>query len=162
MPKFRNMRVFSTGLLLLLFYVLTPVVAQEKSEARFRTVVLDDGHGGRDPGAIGAENKEKDIVLAVALKVGEYLKRELPELNVVYTRTSDVFVPLDERAEIANRAKADLFVSIHANAISNPRIYGAETFVLGLHRSQENLEVAKKEDRKSTRLNSSHVRTSYA
>src|SRR5690554_1188958 len=145
MPKFRNMRVFSTGLLLL-FYVLTPVVAQEKSEARFRTVVLDAGHGGRDPGAIGAENKEKDIVLAVALKVGEYLKRELPELNVVYTRTSDVFVPLDERAEIANRAKADLFVSIHANAISNPRIYGAETFVLGLHRSQENLEVAKKEN----------------
>ncbi len=145
MPKFRNMRIFSTGLLLL-FYVLTPLVAQEKNEARFRTVVLDAGHGGRDPGAIGADNKEKDIVLAVALKVGEYLKRELPELNVVYTRTNDVFVPLDERAEIANRAKADLFVSIHANAISNPRIYGAETFVLGLHRSQENLEVAKKEN----------------
>lgn len=109
-------------------------------------MVIDAGHGGKDPGAVGKEAKEKDIVLAVALKVGEYLKREIPDLKVVYTRTTDVFVPLDERAEIANKAKADLFVSIHANAISNPRIYGAETFVLGLHRSEENLEVAKLEN----------------
>jgi N-acetylmuramoyl-L-alanine amidase len=120
--------------------------AQTDNAGRFKTVVIDAGHGGRDPGAIGKDVKEKDIVLAVALKVGEYLKREMPDLKVVYTRTTDVFVPLDERAEIANKAKADLFVSIHANAISNPRIYGAETFVLGLHRSEENLEVAKLEN----------------
>lgn len=122
------------------------VGAQTNNAGRFKTVVIDAGHGGKDPGAVGKDVKEKDIVLSVALKVGEYLKREIPDLKVVYTRTTDVFVPLDERAEIANKAKADLFVSIHANAISNPRIYGAETFVLGLHRSQENLEVAKKEN----------------
>ncbi len=122
------------------------VGAQSSDVGKFKTVVIDAGHGGKDPGALGKDVKEKDIVLAVALKVGEYLKRELPDLKVVYTRTTDVFVPLDERAEIANKAKADLFVSIHANAISNPRIYGAETFVLGLHRSEENLEVAKKEN----------------
>ncbi|MDG5798773.1 N-acetylmuramoyl-L-alanine amidase [Marinilabiliaceae bacterium ANBcel2] len=113
---------------------------------RFKTVVIDPGHGGKDPGARGRTVKEKDVVLSIGLKVGEYLKRELSDLNVVFTREEDVFVPLDERAAIANEAKADLFVSIHANSISNPNIYGAETFVLGLHRSAENLEVAKREN----------------
>lgn len=120
--------------------------ADNENSGRFKTVVIDPGHGGKDPGALGRKVKEKDIVLAVALMTGEYLKREMPDLNVVFTRTEDVFVPLDERAEIANKAKADLFVSIHANSISNPKIQGAETFVLGLHRSEENLEVAKKEN----------------
>ncbi|MDR2927536.1 MAG: N-acetylmuramoyl-L-alanine amidase [Cytophagaceae bacterium] len=122
------------------------VWAQANKSGSFKTVVIDAGHGGKDPGAIGKSVKEKDIVLNVALKVGEYLKKELPELEVIYTRKNDIFVELDERAEIANHAKADLFVSIHANSISNPKIHGAETFVLGLHRSQENLEVAKKEN----------------
>ncbi len=133
----------------LLLTVLLPigsVFSQSHREPGFRTVVIDPGHGGKDPGASGRLVKEKDIVLAIALKVGEYLKREMPELNVLFTRTEDVFVPLNERADIANTAKADLFVSIHANSISNPGIYGAETFVLGLHRSEENLEVAKKEN----------------
>lgn len=125
---------------------VSDAVAQKESRGSFRTVVLDPGHGGKDPGALGKTAKEKDIVLAVALKVGEYLKKEMPDLNLVYTRNTDVFVPLDERAEIANKAKADLFVSIHANWISNPKIQGTETFVLGLHRSEENLEVAKKEN----------------
>lgn len=125
---------------------VSDVAAQKESRGSFRTVVLDPGHGGKDPGALGKTAKEKDIVLAVALKVGEYLKKEMPDLNLVYTRNTDVFVPLDERAEIANKAKADLFVSIHANWISNPKIQGTETFVLGLHRSEENLEVAKKEN----------------
>ncbi len=120
--------------------------AENENSGRFKTVVIDPGHGGKDPGALGRKVKEKDIVLSVALMTGEYLKREMPDLNVVFTRTEDVFVPLDERAEIANKAKADLFVSIHANSISNPKIQGAETFVLGLHRSEENLEVAKKEN----------------
>lgn len=125
---------------------VSDAAAQKESRGSFRTVVLDPGHGGKDPGALGKTAKEKDIVLAVALKVGEYLKKEMPDLNLVYTRNTDVFVPLDERAEIANKAKADLFVSIHANWISNPKIQGTETFVLGLHRSEENLEVAKKEN----------------
>ncbi|TCO02701.1 N-acetylmuramoyl-L-alanine amidase family protein [Natronoflexus pectinivorans] len=133
-------------LLILFGVILIGAEAQNQRESGFRTVVIDPGHGGRDPGAVGRVVKEKDIVLAIGLKVGEYLNREMPELNVVFTRTEDVFVPLNERAAIANNAKADLFVSIHANSIHNPRIFGAETFVLGLHRSQENLEVAKREN----------------
>ena len=112
----------------------------------FKTVVIDPGHGGRDPGAVGKILKEKDIVLDIALRVGEYLSQEMPDLNVIYTRKDDTFVPLDERSEIANKAKADLFVSIHANSVKDAKVHGAETFVLGLHRSQENLEVAKKEN----------------
>lgn len=134
------------AILLIGIGAVSDAAAQKESRGSFRTVVLDPGHGGKDPGALGKTAKEKDIVLAVALKVGEYLKKEMPDLNLVYTRNTDVFVPLDERAEIANKAKADLFVSIHANWISNPKIQGTETFVLGLHRSEENLEVAKKEN----------------
>lgn len=144
-----NMRWISLHKLAIFSAVLfcfTSLWAGNDKTTAFRTVVIDPGHGGKDPGAIGKSVMEKDVVLAIGLKVGEYLKREMPDLNVVFTRTTDTFVPLDERAEIANRAKADLFVSIHANSISNPRIYGSETFVLGLHRSQENLEVAKKEN----------------
>ncbi len=119
---------------------------QNSVRVGINTVVIDAGHGGRDPGASGSKTREKDVVLAIGLKVGEYLNQYLPDVKVVHTRTKDVFVPLNERAELANRVNADLFVSIHANYISNPRIAGAETFVLGLHRSKENLEVAKKEN----------------
>lgn len=127
-----------------LLFVDGQLLAQES--IRFKTVVIDAGHGGRDPGAIGAKAKEKDVVLKVALKLGGYINEYLPEVKVVYTRTSDVFVPLNKRADIANQNKADLFVSIHANSIGSSSIYGAETFVLGLHRSEENFEVAKKEN----------------
>lgn len=113
---------------------------------KLKTVIIDPGHGGKDSGALGRNHKEKDIVLDVSLKVREYLNQYLPDVNVIMTRDKDVFVPLDERARIANENDADLFVSIHANSIHNSRIYGAETFVLGLHRSEENLEVAKKEN----------------
>ncbi|MGQ1889761.1 N-acetylmuramoyl-L-alanine amidase family protein [Thermophagus sp. OGC60D27] len=118
----------------------------EAERFQLKTVVIDPGHGGKDTGAVGRQHKEKDIVLDIALRVKDYLKKYLPELNVIMTREKDVFVPLDERARIANENDADLFVSIHANSIRNSRIYGAETFVLGLHRSEENLEVAKKEN----------------
>jgi N-acetylmuramoyl-L-alanine amidase len=120
--------------------------AQKPVSVGINTVILDPGHGGRDLGALGKNCKEKDVVLAIGLKVGAYLNQYLPDVKVVYTRDKDVFVPLDERAQLANRVKADLFVSIHANYISNPGIKGVETFVLGLHRSKENLEVAKKEN----------------
>jgi len=135
---------FVVLLLLLIPFVTTE--GQGDNASKFKTVVIDAGHGGKDSGALGKIAMEKDIVLSIALKVGEYLNEYMPGVNIVYTRTEDVFVPLDERAEIANKAKADLFVSIHGNSISNPKIYGAETFVLGLHRSEENLEVAKKEN----------------
>nr|WP_321409652.1 N-acetylmuramoyl-L-alanine amidase [uncultured Carboxylicivirga sp.] len=140
-----NARIFFSVIIgFLMFLTENELVGQEA--IKFNTIVIDAGHGGKDPGAIGKISKEKDIVLDVALKLGAYINEYLPEVNVVYTRSKDVFVPLNKRAEIANKNKADLFVSIHANSISVPSITGAETFVLGLHRTEENLEVAKKEN----------------
>jgi N-acetylmuramoyl-L-alanine amidase len=114
----------------------------------FNVIVLDAGHGGRDPGARGVNGVwEKDVVLPITLKVGEYIKQYLPEVEVVYTRTDDTFVPLSERGLIATRAKADLFISIHANSAQNsPSAHGTETFFLGLARSQSALEVMKREN----------------
>lgn len=111
-----------------------------------RTVVIDAGHGGQDPGASGRISHEKDIVLAVALKLGGLIKSNFPDVKVIYTRSTDVFIPLHERADIANRNKADLFISIHANANANKQIYGSETYVMGLHTNERNLDVAKKEN----------------
>lgn len=125
------------------FFIAT-VYSQQST--KFKTVVIDAGHGGKDPGALGRNAKEKDVVLAIALKVGEYVKKYLPDVKVIYTRKKDVFVPLYKRAEIANKSDADLFISIHANYISNPNIRGVETYALGPARSNENLEVAKKEN----------------
>ncbi len=110
------------------------------------TVVIDPGHGGRDPGTVNGAIREKDINLSIALKVGELLKKNHPDIKVVYTRSTDVYVELNRRAEIANKLKADLFISIHSNAVRSRSVFGTETFTLGLHRSQENLEVAKREN----------------
>jgi len=111
-----------------------------------RTVVIDPGHGGHDPGAVSAGVREKDIVLDIALRLGKKINQAYPDVKVIYTRDKDVFIPLFQRADIANRNKADLFISLHANYVSSPTANGTETFTLGLHRSQENLEVAKKEN----------------
>ncbi|MCG8580937.1 MAG: N-acetylmuramoyl-L-alanine amidase [Bacteroidales bacterium] len=127
-------------------FLFNTLASEGQDAMQFKTVVIDAGHGGKDPGAVGKTSREKDIVLNVALKLGSYINEYLPDVKVVYTRQKDVFVPLNKRAEIANKSKADLFISIHANAISTPKIYGAETFVLGLHRTKENLEVAKMEN----------------
>lgn len=113
----------------------------------FDTIVLDAGHGGRDPGAIGASGTfEKDIALAVALKVGEYIKQYLPELNVVYTRDTDTFVGLAERGRIANRNNGHLFVSIHTNSHTGRQAHGAEFYFLGQGRTQSALEVMRREN----------------
>ena len=110
-------------------------------------VVIDPGHGGHDPGAIGRRGKEKNINLNVALKVGQLIQNNCNDVKVIYTRKTDVFIPLDRRAQIANNAKADLFISIHTNSVARSRtVRGAETYTLGLHRTEENLEVAKKEN----------------
>ena len=111
-----------------------------------RKVVIDPGHGGKDPGALGSQSMEKDIVLSIALKLGGYIESNFDDVEVIYTRSTDEFIGLDRRAQIANENKADLFISIHCNSAANKRAYGSETFVMGLHRSQENLEVAKKEN----------------
>jgi N-acetylmuramoyl-L-alanine amidase len=109
-------------------------------------IVIDPGHGGRDPGAIGSHSYEKNVTLPVALKTGEYISRNLKNVKIIYTRTTDEFVELAERAEIANRNKADLFISIHANSHPQKSTYGAETWVMGHHKDQQNLEVAMKEN----------------
>lgn len=126
------------------FFFGQPANAQN---GRF-TVVIDPGHGGKDPGAIGADSKEKDIVLAVGRKLGKLIEDNHPDVDVLYTRNSDYFVELNQRAEIANKAHANLFISIHCNALDRRRAspQGVETFVLGLHRSKDNLDVAKAEN----------------
>lgn len=126
--------------------VALPFLPSFSREFKIRTVVIDAGHGGKDPGTIGKFLKEKDVVLKIALKVGEYIEQNVPDVKVIYTRKTDRFIELTERANIANKHKADLFISIHANAISNPRIYGTETWVMGLHKSEENLAVAQREN----------------
>jgi len=109
-------------------------------------IVIDPGHGGNDPGAIGSHSYEKNVTLPVALKTGEYIERNLKNVKIIYTRTTDKFVALAERAEIANRNKADLFISIHANSHPQKSTYGSETWVMGHHKDQQNLEVAMKEN----------------
>ncbi len=118
---------------------------REVSEG-IRTVVIDAGHGGKDSGAVGSKAMEKDIALAVALKVGRYIEENMPEVKVVYTRTEDVFPELWKRAEIANKAEADLFLSIHVNASTKSSIRGTMTLVLGQHRAEENFDVAIREN----------------
>lgn len=113
----------------------------------FDTVVIDAGHGGKDPGSIGHNGlREKDVTLAVALKVGEYIEKNLPEVDVVYTRDDDRFLELEERGSVANRSRGDLFVSIHANAFSNRNARGSEVYFMGLARSESALEVMKREN----------------
>lgn len=111
-----------------------------------RRVVIDAGHGGKDPGASGKNHKEKTLSLDIALKTGHYIEKYMPDVEVIYTRKTDKFIKLHERARIANESHADLFISIHCNANNSPRIYGAETYVMGLHKNQANLEVAKLEN----------------
>lgn len=134
------------GILLAAF--LVPMLLFAQRGEKITTVVIDAGHGGKDTGALGAISKEKDLNLTVALLTGDYIKRNCPDVKVIYTRERDVFVTLNERAAIANRANADVFISIHCNSTSNKpgSVSGAETFVLGEHKNAANLEVAKKEN----------------
>ncbi len=117
------------------------------AEAKQFTLVIDAGHGGHDAGAIGSFSKEKDINLRTALAFGRYVEQHAPDVKVIYTRKTDTFVTLHGRADIANKAKADLFISIHTNALPGGRISrGLETYTLGMHRASDNLDVAKREN----------------
>ena len=109
-------------------------------------IVIDAGHGGEDPGAIGSKCKEKDITLAVALEVGKLISENCPDVDVSYTRKTDVFIPLYNRSKIANDKHADLFISIHCNSSDNRSANGVETFVMGLHKTESSLDVARKEN----------------
>mgnify|MGYP006234252955 CR=1 FL=1 len=119
--------------------------SDEATFATLKTVVIDAGHGGKDPGCHGGHAQEKHVCLSMALMLGEEIKKNYPDINVVYTRETDVFVELNERAKIANRNEADLFICIHANAAS-PAAYGTETYVLGLHRTESQQAVAAREN----------------
>ncbi|MEY8707995.1 N-acetylmuramoyl-L-alanine amidase [Bacteroides faecichinchillae] len=153
-------RSYILYILACLWLLISPLCTCNLWGQRF-TVVIDAGHGGHDPGAIGKISKEKNINLNVALKLGNLIKKNCDDVKLVYTRTKDVFIPLDRRAEIANNAKADLFISIHTNALANNRTAkGASTWTLGLAKSDANLEVAKREN--SVILYESDYQTRYA
>lgn len=136
-------------LLLFIFLIISLVSSAADANRKF-TLCIDPGHGGKDTGAPGSKSVEKNINLSVALAFGRYVERNCPDVTVVYTRKTDVFIPLYERAEIANRKKADLFISVHTNALKgNHSMRGLETYTLGdgrSHAKKENLEVAKREN----------------
>lgn len=138
------------SLTLCLFILLLPFKAQLHNNYRFnyavKTIVIDAGHGGHDSGCHGTSAYEKNVTLSIALKLGAMLEKNLPGVKIIYTRKTDEFIELYERAEIANRNKADLFVSIHCNANKNISAYGTETWSMGLHKTEGNLEVAKREN----------------
>lgn len=134
----------------ILFFVIllfsSPIIGLGQASNGIKTVVIDAGHGGKDPGAMGKNSKEKHIALSIALQTGSYIEKNFPHLKVIYTRKTDRFIPLHQRAKIANDAKADLFISIHCNANTSSKIYGTETYVMGLSTNKANLEVAKLEN----------------
>ena len=132
-------------LYIVLFVAFLPTVAWSNAEKRNFTLVIDAGHGGHDAGAVGAYSKEKDINLRVALAIGKLVEENCHNVKVVYTRKTDVFIPLQRRADIANNNKADLFISVHTNALPAGRLaYGSETYTLGMARANANLAVAKR------------------
>jgi len=131
---------------LIILSVIVCMFSLQAEGQKVKKVVIDAGHGGHDPGAVGKTSKEKDITLSIALKTGKFIEENLPDVQVIYTRKTDVFVELFRRAKIANEAKADLFISIHCNANKSTTPYGAETYVMGLHKSEANLSVAQLEN----------------
>jgi N-acetylmuramoyl-L-alanine amidase len=149
----KNLNKLRLGLLLLSLTVgfslafMPDLFADKKNhrESGVRTIVIDPGHGGHDSGCHGAGSYEKNVALAVSLKLGKLIEANFPDVKVIYTRKTDVFVELYRRAQIANENKADLFICIHCN--SGPKAaFGAETFVMGLHKTDDNLNVAKREN----------------
>lgn len=150
---FNMVRKFLKYLIVLVFVLLAELnlaanneFVNKSAESKNWVVCIDPGHGGKDFGASVGNAREKDVVLALALKLGAYIKSAYPETKIIYTRDKDVFIPVYERAQIANKNNADLFISIHVNAVEQTYVHGTETFVLGQHRTKENLEVAKKEN----------------
>ena len=142
---FKNCKWF----ILFLIYILLNInlfAAKPSRNGRINVVVIDAGHGGHDPGAVGGKLKEKDVVLALALKLGKLIESNFSDVKVIYTRKTDEFIELYRRAKIANENHADLFISIHCNSTKLKESYGNETWVMGLSKSKSNLEVAKKEN----------------
>ncbi len=145
--KKQRYSIFYTILAFLVLFSPHSLLSQDDEAfySAIKTVVIDAGHGGKDPGCHGSSAKEKHVCLAMALDLGAMINAKYPDIKVIYTRSTDVFVELDERAKIANRNNADLFICIHANAAS-PAAYGTETYVLGLHRTESQQKVAEREN----------------
>jgi len=138
--------LLSFPMIVTLAFQPAPVRFAEEGEVTvIKTVVIDAGHGGKDPGCHGASAHEKDVCLAMALELGKSIQAKYPNIKVVYTRDKDVFVELDERAKIANKANANLFICIHANSAS-ASAFGTETYVLGLHRTDAQAKIADREN----------------
>ncbi len=135
-------RIDQRFLILCLLYFFVNFASAQK----VKTVVLDAGHGGHDTGALGKNSREKDITLAIVLQLRDYIRDNMKDVKVILTRSDDTFVELYRRARIANENKADLFISVHCNSTKSPAAYGVETFVMGLHKSEANLAVAKAEN----------------
>ena len=135
--------------ILFFLFIIIPTVSSSANginKEKNRVIVIDPGHGGRDPGALGSMSREKDITLAIALKTGEYIQQNIKNVTVIYTRKDDSYVDLYDRPKIANKANADLFISIHANWADSKKVVGAETYVMGHAKDQANLEVAMNEN----------------
>ncbi|MEY3505001.1 MAG: hypothetical protein RL349_1597 [Bacteroidota bacterium] len=145
LPIFNGLQKNACRVILLAVIVLFSNTVSWAQSSKIKTVVIDAGHGGHDPGCHGANNNEKEVCLAMALKLGALIKERYPDIKIIYTRATDVFVELAERANIANRNNADLFICIHANAGSTTA-YGSETYVLGLHRTDAQQKVAEREN----------------
>ena len=137
---------YITKIAIILLFAPELFAQLEIGSRKIKTIVIDPGHGGRDPGAVGKVSKEKEIALGISQKLGKLINQKFPEVKVIYTRNDDRFIELYQRAEIANKSKADLFISIHANSSVKQNPSGVEFWVLGLHKSDENLEVVKKEN----------------
>jgi len=142
----RPVRNIGLTLLLVAITLLNSSSSLPPREYKVDVVVIDAGHGGKDHGTHGKILKEKDLALKIALKVGQYIEKNIPDVKVVYTRKDDRYLALDERADIANKAEADLFICIHANANPNVRAFGTETFVMGPAKEGKNFEVSKREN----------------
>jgi N-acetylmuramoyl-L-alanine amidase len=138
--------IFAFSLIAFCCYQIAMYSQSVVTQTGVTRVVVDAGHGGLDPGAVGKFSKEKDLNLAVALLLGKFIQDSCPGVEVIYTRKTDVFIPLNERSAIANKHNAHLFISIHTNALSRKNVRGTETYVMGLDKSGSNMEVAMREN----------------
>lgn len=145
--KVKNILQFNR---ILSFAVITIALCSYKPlnihKVKIKTIVIDAGHGGHDVGSTYGGAREKDVTLSIALKVGKEIEKMMPDVKVVYTRETDEFIELHERAGIANRKNADLFISVHCNANKKLEVFGTETFSMGLNKTEGNLSVAKREN----------------
>jgi N-acetylmuramoyl-L-alanine amidase len=151
--------IVTISVLALVFFLLSSNKLEYRKDYKVRTVVIDAGHGGKDVGCNGKVSHEADVALQLALQVGNLIEKNLPDVKVIYTRKTDTFVELIDRAGIANKNNADLFISIHLNA-GPPAAFGTETYAMGLHTSRGNLDVAKREN--SVILQEDNYRENYS